>query len=255
MDYLGRELERQRSALTALLLGGGEGRETEPARDGGRRSPARSETARGRAFGRDGRYAGGEAGGMAGPAEALAAGGKREAPGTEPRAERSDADGRGAETGASAVPPRTARRGASEPPGEGTGAWREMAGPFEGGRLRRAERGAAEPPGSGGGGARTDGDSDGGALPGGGEPLEALRRDGGASGRTRAVLPDRRMVGSGAETPGQEGLPVFRETGRTGGTALWDGEGESLRAEDEARRLSRAVQRDARRYDGGFQIY
>ena len=26
MDYLGRELERQRAALAALLLGGGEGR-------------------------------------------------------------------------------------------------------------------------------------------------------------------------------------------------------------------------------------
>lgn len=255
MDYLGRELERQRSALTALLLGGGEGRDTEPARDGDRRSPARSEAARGRVLGRDGRYAGGEAGGMAGPSEALAAGGKREASGTEPRAERSDADGRGAETGAPALPSRTARRGESEPPGEGTGVRREMAGPFEGGRLRRAERGAAEPPESEDGGERTDGDSGGGALSGGGEPLETSGRDGGASGRTRAVLPARRMAGSGAEMPGQEGLPVFRETGRTGGTAPWDGEGESLRAEDEARRLSRAVQRDARRYDGGFQIY
>ena len=83
----------------------------------------------------------------------------------------------------------------------------------------------------------------------------SLRRSGGAAGG--AFIPARRD-GAGTARLGGGGLDGApgRET-RLSRPLPW-GEGwksPALRAEDGARALSKAVQRDARRYDGGFTIY
>lgn len=57
-----------------------------------------------------------------------------------------------------------------------------------------------------------------------------------------------RRKGAPAGTPERE-MPLFRSLPWRNG-----GESAALRAEDEARAVSRAVQRDARRYDGSFYI-
>ena len=67
----------------------------------------------------------------------------------------------------------------------------------------------------------------------------------------------RSSSGKAVQAPRQDGLPVFQSLELTGGTGPWSAgryAGEA-KAEDGARALSRAVQRDARRYDGGFTIY
>lgn len=66
----------------------------------------------------------------------------------------------------------------------------------------------------------------------------------------------------GGTAAGRDFSPVSqaeRETvpepgGRSGGWGPWGGGEAAFRAEDGARALSQAVQRDARRYDGGFSI-
>lgn len=78
------------------------------------------------------------------------------------------------------------------------------------------------------------------------------RADGGGetAGETSAAIQQ------GGTVPDGGGGPAWA-VGRTLSRTLPWGGGESaaLRAEREARALSRAVQRDARRYDGGFTIY
>ena len=55
------------------------------------------------------------------------------------------------------------------------------------------------------------------------------------------------MPGNGAEGKPAEGDPAAG--------AFPEGGAAALRREDGVRALSRAVERDARRYDGGFTIY
>ena len=94
----------------------------------------------------------------------------------------------------------------------------------------------------------------------GGEALEEPVSEGGfaggraagwGGGQTEAVRRD--FYGGGGGTGGSALLPEIREDG---GAVPWRRAGGSpeARAEESARALSRAVQRDARRYDGGFTI-
>ena len=78
-----------------------------------------------------------------------------------------------------------------------------------------------------------------------------------AGGRLEQPVRLRRGGGGVTELWGQDGLLVLSEGEGTGGTAPWgSGWGTAeARTEDGAKALSRAVQRDARRYDGGFTIY
>lgn len=272
MDYLGWELARQRSALEALLLGGGEARDREAARAGGRRSPAEQA----------GRYAGGGYGAEDGKAWEAARGtgqnrgaqhaGRIKTPvsaweqilGAEGTGGGLERDGRGT----AADTARAARGEDQDPPGGGTGARAAFLRPSGGYEARQAGRRAfaadtaetetdtaAEPAGE-----RRAGERDAEGRLGGkraGTAASGMGGDGGwvpVSGQSGAA---RRSGGSGTGPRGQDGLPVFQETGENGGTGPWNGPGETaaLRAEDGARALSRAVQRDARRYDGGFAIY
>lgn len=254
MDYLGWELERQRSALRALLGGGGteEDEALRPSpRDGSapgaaaRRSPAYPEAARGdAALGEAGRYAG----------EREEAGGPLPgAPGarTAPRETESSPRGRGG------LQTQAGRR--AERP-------EEEAGPA----VQRAWDGAAETPAlsrrrileDGRDLSRTDGAAE--PSSGGGEAgAETLETAAG----TRA-----RAAESGAKTKTAAGAAGGGRAGgdlAAGGLAAGEAEGggwlalprgtgmesAALRAEDGAKALSRAVQRDARRYDGGFTLY
>lgn len=146
---------------------------------------------------------------------------------------------------------------AQGPAGEGTGSRTALEGPSgrrEAGTGETAARRTAEAAETTAGGRRAgEGfaveESAGEAGP------ASLRRSGGTAGG--ASIPPRR---DGAGTArlgggGLEGAPG-RET-RLSRSLPW-GEGwesPALRAEDGARALSKAVQRDARRYDGGFPIY
>lgn len=88
----------------------------------------------------------------------------------------------------------------------------------------------------------------GGVLPPG---LRGGKTAGGASASTV-------RGGGGALYAGGEGFPAAAGRGEPLLPFLpWSGGWESaaLQAEEEARALSRAVQRDARRYNGGFTIY
>ena len=91
---------------------------------------------------------------------------------------------------------------------------------------------------------------------GDGETL--VRRDSG----TAADGDETARRGGGFPAAGGGWVSVSRGNPAAGGslareTALvWNGEGEAeLQAEERAKALSRTVQRDARRYDGGFAIY
>lgn len=284
MDYPARELERQRAALRALLGGGetGEGEsfgeipfawgEEDPG-EGTRRSLAGPETARGRGAGRAGRYAGGrgEAGGplagapgaweMAREAERAAlegeAGGLEPLGGAEYRSGEAGAPARkwrSAEAGVSPFSRRYAPEEIERTPRIGTGGAAELRGPSGGpgygeeGRETAAGTGAAAGMAAGRAGEDLAGWDPaveaGGALRpgegrGGGDASAVIRRDG--TGMARS--------GRDAGTVGQ-GERLSR-------TLPWgDGwESPALRAENGAKALSREVQRDARRYDGGFPIY
>lgn len=292
MDYLGWELERQRAALWALL-GGGRAEDGEaPGEEdtawegkalpgGRRRSPAGSGTARGSAVPpRAGRYAakeGGRAGGpLAGAPGAwetvLAAEKALQSAGEDgageaaegPWEEISGAEagffaqrGRGTETGfpsrrgknaeAGAFAASQQREEAHGPAGEGTGSRTALEGPSgrrEAGTGETAARRTAEAAETAAGGRRA-----------GEAGTASLRKSGGDAGDVS--IPARRD-GAGTARLGGGGLDGApgRET-RLSRPLPW-GEGwesPALRAEDGARALSKAVQRDARRYDGGFTIY
>lgn len=293
MDYLGWELERQRAALWALLLGGGteDGensgeehtvREGEAPPGGARRSPAGPGAARGSAVSRDaGRYAenggaqprnfprdfpgaweavreaeGSRPGGESGALRATASAGEGSLLGSETAAP--DQGGGDAETGVPRASRREARQGAQGPAREGTGpraalwepsgegspeSWEtaaertaEAAAGVAGGRSA-GQRSAGKGP-SGSADLPPEGTSGGGTA---GEASAAARRDGAGTVR---------FGGGGFGGALGQGEPLSRSLPWGGG---W--ESPSLRAEDGARALSRAVQRDARRYDGGFAIY
>lgn len=281
MDYMGWELERQRSALLALLGGGepeGEDASGEapsgwegpsgwgdkaPA-DGTRRSPAEPGTARTRVPGRAGRYAAkreeaggplvgapgawelvreaergapaGESGGPEPPEDAEFSYGEAEFPDRD--AEFPARGSRSAETGVPAVPRRKPAEEVWRTSRSGTGGaaefWTPSGGRGDGGAEReRAEGLTAETKRAAG----TAGERRAGGDPAGGDP--AAKTGGGArfaesDGLAKAADRRERM------------LRVLPWAGR---------ESAVLRAEDGARALSRAVQRDARRYDGGFTIY
>lgn len=146
---------------------------------------------------------------------------------------------------------------AQGPAGEGTGSRTALEGPSGRREARAGETAArrtAEAAETAAGGRRA---GEGFAMEesaGGAGPV-SLRRSGGTAGG--ASFPPRRD-GAGTARLGGGGLEEVpgRET-RLSRSLPW-GEGwesPALRAEDGARALSKAVQRDARRYDGGFPIY
>lgn len=292
VDYLGWELERQRAALWALL-GGGRAEDGEaPGEEdtawegkalpgGRRRSPAGSGTARGNAVPQSaGRYAakeGTEAGGplvgAPGAWETVLAAEKALRPAGEAGAwetpvgpwegifgaEAEFPARKGGGTGAGFSPRKDGgtevrafaasrqREEAQGPAGEGTGSRTALEGPSarrEAGTGETAARRTAEAAETAAGGRRA------------GEAGPAsLRKSGGDAGGVS--IPPRRD-GAGTARLGGGGLDGApgRET-RLSRPLPW-GEGwesPALRAEDGARALSKAVQRDARRYDGGFTIY
>ena len=292
MDYLGWELERQRAALWALL-GGGRAEDGEaPGEEdttwegkalpgGRRRSPAGSGTARGNAVPQSaGRYAakeGAEAGGplvgAPGAWETVLAAEKTLRPAGEAGAwetpvgpwegisgaEAEFPARKGGGMGAGFLPRRDGgtevrafaafrqKEEAHGPAGEGTGSRTALEGPSgrrEAGTGETAARRTAEAAETAAGGRRA------------GEAGPAsLRKSGGDAGGVS--IPARRD-GAGTARLGGGGLDGApgRET-RLSRPLPW-GEGwksPALRAEDGARALSTAVQRDARRYDGGFTIY
>jgi len=311
VDYLGWELERQRAALAALLLGGGDGKAS---REEERRSPAGPGTAWERAAGGAGRYAKGP-GGDGGLGDILPGGraavhgagaddtGTVEAPENawgQPAGEASGRDGLDGETDVPAGPRRTAGREALL--GGGTGA-REGASPGSGGHRDRekgqgtaagqGKKQAAEPaeePVRGRTAELTAGQAKrrtaGQAI---GQAAESVEAAAGTAGKKRAAGPSAEEVfvpsdlssetgdrggyaaGGSAVRRANRSMAGYRAGAALSGGKMgtsgqdemsaasvpWVSSGETadLRAEDSAKSLSRAVQRDARRYDGGFYIY
>lgn len=252
MDYLGWELERQRAALAALLLGGGETRDH--VRDGARRSGAGTPESR------------------AGNSEEALGAWKADLGGA---AAREAGEGRAAGRAGTAGTPLSAWEavlgGAADvPPRTGEGAWTLLRGEAgaqaeflrsPGGYaarrgMRRTEAGLTAGAQSLSAVSAGDGMGDGAA------PLEAGPGLDGAAGDTAAGhpgLPLRVRWGGQrtADTLGRDGPPAVSQVAQEAAmTGPWGGrEAAALRAEDSAKLLSRAVQRDARRYDGGFNIY
>lgn len=290
MDYPGWELERQRAALAALLLGGAAAeRAADP------QAPARH-----------------------GPAgDAAAAGGENGAEDAAARNEEAvSGEGRGLSQAAHRAGRNSGRREKTPAP---PSAWEELLGAETAAELLERKNWGAGVPGTAGGGGtaqgavgqfpnrqaaaqkagpgrseRTGGQAAEEAAPdlraaeeadgvlygrGGGEtaagkaavrkmmgkeaaPVRSSGGEGDAGKNAAAVDPlraarFRRGGGEAVQAPGQDGLPVFQSLELTGGTVPWGaGRGAgAARTEDGARALSRAVQRDARRYDGGFTIY
>lgn len=247
MDYLGWELERQRAALAALLLGGGKARDGEPARDVTRWSGAgtpdpytvSSEEALGAWEAVRSGYAVWEA------RRDHAAG---EAGATETAARSAWETILAGEAG---VPARSRERAwtrlireAGAPPEfpRSSGRYTARRG------IRRAEADLAAEIQDLPAGSREDGAADNAAS------SKAGVNQNRAAGNTAAAGYPARFRGVR-----RRDMPAPYMLGRDGpaaGTAPWDGWGTAaLRAEDSAKLLSRAVQRDARRYDGGFNIY
>lgn len=265
MDYLGWELERQRWALRAVLLGGG-APEAEPG--GGEQAPegaAPAEAGRGAAAS----AATGESAGEAvfpGAREAVrrASRGRRSegeasAAGTPPSAwetvlgQAAERLGEAPDGGGSAgrVPGRS-RGPAREAAGRGA-----LAGFGPGGTEREtAAEELAEPARNAAGAAgriRAGEDPAGGAADEGGAPSPTMRPGGGETAGSTAAA---KRTG-GMEAPSWGGaVPAGGAEERLSRSVPWGDGGESaaLRAEDQARAVSRAVQRDARRYDGGLYI-
>lgn len=236
MDYLSWELERQRAALGALL-GGGEARDGEAAPEGERRSPAELETARRDAAGRAGRYAGGgddtavPDSGAPGAWEAVQ-GDWEGSWGTEEGGGFRAGEGARVRALSRGEGPQRRTAALREAAREGTGPWTSHPGgsaaaPESPAELR-AE--AMEPP------AEHAGET------GAGE--DAAKGSGGweDAGSAAARAPRSTLVWGPS---------------RFGRGGPWGGGGVStaLQAEDGAKALSLAVQRDARRYDGGFGLY
>lgn len=281
MNYPGWELERQRAALAALLLGGRTA-EGVPAEAGGEWG-AGAEAA-GPAWETGGGFGGRrlDGGNRWSRAAGFAAGGQGGAVGTPNSGRRSGRE-RGFGTSASAW---EALLGAEAAPdvlewkswgGEGLAAV-ETAGPVQkdgalsggtgarrdgrdGGRRGLERKSAAErrfdPLGAAVfRGAAAESETGGRAAPAGEDGGDLSAGEHAAGERLELPGPFRRSGGTAAESLGQDGLTVLYEGEGTGGTAPWGrGQGVGTRAEDGARALSRAVQRDARRYDGGFTIY
>ena len=242
MDYPARELERQRAALRALLGGGSmEGerapREGGPLPDRAGRSPAEPETARRDAAGRAGRYAGG-----------------------------------GDDT---AVPDSGAPGAWEAVLGDWEGSWgTEEGGGFyagEGARVRALSRGkgpqrrtaALREAAREGTGPRTSRPGGSAAAPESPAELRAEAMEPPAEHAGETGAGEDTAKGSGgwegagsAAARAPRGTPAWVPS-RFSRDGPWDGGGTSaaLRAEDGAKALSLAVQRDARRYDGGFGLY
>ena len=235
MDYLSWELERQRAALRALLLVEGAARDGETVREGGRRSPETPGTARRNAAGRTGRYAGGGYTADFGAGDAWAA--VREA-----GRDRPDKEGGSLETPAGAWE-RVLNGKAGSPewePEGGPAALRDMSREEAG---QRAERSgvpgeAARPR------AETATRAEGAAGRSAAKERPAESSGGGGTAGANAAV-TRPARGGAAWTLGQDVLGGPRSGGPVA----------ALQAEDGVKALSRAVQRDARRYDGGFTIY
>lgn len=225
MDYFGWELERQRAALRALLLGGGE------IRDGGvpsetRRSPADRERAavesppdsdpgsgeirEAARRARQGRLTEG-GGALPAPASAWERISGREA--ADPGREAEDSAQASPGTPRDMAIPQAARRGGA-------------------GRLQ-AKGSGAERPGTG-----APGQPAGGTETADSRESSAWGYGGGEAAETNPAAARRAESGT---------VWAWRRSG-----GAWYG---ALRAEDGAKALSQAVQRDARRYDGGFIIY
>lgn len=233
MNYLEWELERQRGALRALLGGGNR---EDSRKDGSERVWAEPEASDS----------------SAGQAERAGASTGRE---TGPSAER--ATDRPAEQSALRRDGTGRREGmdAGEPAGP-LSAWEQVLNGTEDapGRLAGPEEEPPETPGR----PLREGTGPQAALPGAAgerpaageteETLETLegaggRRDGGSAGE--AFTTGYRLT---------KGWPAWApETGETGYRDM--GLAAAPAEEDRVRALSRAVQRDARRYDGGFTIY
>lgn len=281
MNYPGWELERQRAALAALLLGGRTA-EGVPAEAGGERG-AGAEAA-GPAWETGGGFDGRRLGGWDGRKRAagFAAGGQGGAVGTPNSGRRSGRE-RGfvssvsaweALLGVEAAPDvlewkswggkGPAAVETAEPVQEdgalsgGTGARRDGR---DGGRRDLERKSAAErrfdPLGEAVfRGAASEGKPGGRTAPAGADGGELSAGEHAAGESLELPGTFRRSGGTAAESLGQDGLTVLYEGEGIGGTAPWGrSRGDGIRAEDGARALSRAVQRDARRYDGGFTIY
>lgn len=220
VDYAGWELERQRAALAALLLGG----ETEERREN--RAVRKAETARlSSAGGQEQRtpqetdWTEEPAGSLltpAGPSETTArpagvwtAGGRR-----------------------FLWPETGSLRGSG-----GTGALLEE-GPRAAGTGTAEGTGAAEGTGTAEGTAEEVKTAESGAEEGQAAPLRTETFDG--------------MPGAGGWTPA---AGLRSSAGAWPGAGLWAASGGGEEGREAAKALSLAVQRDARRYDGGFALY
>lgn len=249
VDYLGWELERQRAALRALLGGGGP-EEDEPLRreaaGGGeaaggetRRSPEDRRAAWGRsALRKAGRYAE-EAGetpeGLPGTWEAIRGAAGDRAPGED------------------GEPEAIAGAAAENPGGWETAESRMRRAIEEGAPFRRRAPEETGPRAGRGGAAELRSPSGGWADEWGEQTAEQtaeteLTAETAGEGRAidRFAAGEKHRAAGGAEQ--EERLIRTLPWGKG-----W--ESAALRAEEGARALSRAVQRDARRYDGGFTIY
>lgn len=236
MDYLEWELERQRRALRALLGGGN--------RDG---EALRADGTKGRLAASGGGEADPPAGGEAGPSAG------RAAPPAGRSALRRNGTGRPEGESDEPGPPESTRERVLTGEGDALG----QAGRDE--PEKQAPETPAAPPREGTGPQAALPKASGGETAARETAMEAAeragtRRDGASGGGTAA--------GAAADAytavyrPARRLPPWAPETGEGGTGSLYGGFSAAGAAEeDSARALSRAVQRDARRYDGGFTIY
>lgn len=230
MDYPRWELDRQRRALGALLLGAGTDRDP-PEAPNGRHRPADSGESPQSAAGQVPQAAGG--GHAANPGEDRVA--VREAGRDRPEEESAALD---AAAGARERFPGPEAGGPEEAPDASPLRRRPL--PETSARRLRAsgeteEALRAAPPPQG---VENAGETPGGERPAG-KPLSKTQGDGQIAG----PIPSGVRAEGALPALGRRDLP-------------WEsGASAALRAEEDARALSRAVQRDARRYDGGFIIY
>lgn len=270
MDYLRWELERQRAVLAALLLGGGNARDGETIRDGTRQNGAgtpepyvrRSQRTAAaweavRADRKDLEDGRAEAAGTPVSAWEAVLGGE-----TVRTARLEDRKGGG--TGRSETPVsawKTILGGETDfPVNSAVGAWLRLGGGTgahpEFPRLPKGHMARS-------GTRQTETD-----LTAKTQAIESGRDDAGdraaspetgtnqnrAAGNSRRFFSIRRGGEHTAYTLDLDGATAPQELEKR--TAPWGTWGTAvLRAEDSARLLSRAVQRDARRYDGGFNIF
>lgn len=253
MDYPAWELERQRRALAALLSGGGE--REEDRRERRRRDGGADARRQGGETGDGGTESGGETGDASVPGawEAVRKASRDRASGSGEAARPWSVWERIQDAESGGAPAEWGRSG--EDAGEMAAADRGRAdGPeaeeSPGGRKgRRApEKGRREAPGDRSFEAAEAAEF---ADRGGGEAFPGWGNGGDWK------VPGKRTDWGGAvagRTARRRGGGL---TGTADGTGFWGGGWGSaaLREEEGAKALSRAVQRDARRYDGGFSLY